>query len=63
MHLFTRMFICIFPARPMGACDFYLNCSGFLEYNFFSLSLRVFGGQLDDLYKSCFLGRDFALLG
>ena len=46
----------------MGACDFCLSCSGFMEDKFFSLSLTLFGGWIGDLYNSCFVG-DFALLG
>ena len=57
LSLFTLMFICIFPAWPMGACDFYLN--GFLEDNFFSQSSTVFCGRIGDLCKSCFHGEDF----
>ena len=60
--LFTLEFSCIFPSWPKGACCFCLICSGVLGDKFFSLSLTVFGGRVGDLYKSCFVGGDFALL-
>ena len=34
LSMFTLVFICIFPVRPMGACSFYLSCSSFLETRF-----------------------------
>ena len=46
----------------MGVCGFGLSSSGFLGEVCFSLSLTVFGGQIKDLYMSCFVG-DFACLG
>ena len=61
--LFILVFICIFPAWPMGACGFCLSCSGFLGDKFFSLSLMDFGGWTGDLCKKCFVEGEFALLG
>ena len=65
--LFILVFICIFPAWPMGACGFCLSCSGFLGDKFFSLSFSLslidFDGWIGDLCKKCFVGGDFALLG
>ena len=64
MHLlFTLVLICIFPAWPMRACGFCLSCSNFLRDKILSLSLTVFGGQIGELCKSCFVGGDFTLLG
>ena len=60
--LFTLIFIYIFPAWLMRACDFCLSCSGFMGDKFFTLSLIFFGGRFGDTCNSCFVG-DFALLG
>ena len=46
LSLLILVFICIFPAWLMGACDFCLGCSSFLGDKYFSLSLTGFGGQI-----------------
>ena len=35
LSLFTLVFICIFPAWLIGACDFCLSCSGLMGDKFF----------------------------
>ena len=62
LSLFTLVFICVFAAWLMAACNFCLSCSGFMEDNFFSLSLMLFGGQICDLSNGCFV-EHFELLG
>ena len=54
LSLFALVFIYIFPTWLMGAYDFCSSCSGFMEDKFFSLSLMLFGGRIDDLCNGCF---------
>ena len=62
LSLFTLVFICIFSAWLMGACDFCLRCSSLMGDKFFSLSSVLFGGRIGDLCNGYFVGY-FALLG
>ena len=57
--LFTLVFLYIFTAWLMKACDF---CSGFMGDKFIRLSLMLFCVRIGDLCNSCFVG-DFASLG
>ena len=61
LFLFPLVFISIFAAWLMGACD-YLSCSGLMGDKLFSPSLMLFGGRMGDLCNGCFVGY-FALLG
>ena len=62
LSMFALVFICIFAAWLMGACDFCLSCSGLMRDKFISLSLMIFVGRIGDLCNGCFV-RHFALLG
>ena len=63
LSLLTLVFLRIFPGWSMGACGFCLNSSGFLRDRFFSLFLAVFGGWIEDLYMTFFVGVDFLFFG
>ena len=62
LSLFTLVFICIFTVWLMGACDFCLSFTGFMENKIFNLSLMLFSGRIGDLCNSYF-DSEFALLG
>ena len=62
LSLFPRVFMCIYPAWPMGAYGFCLNCSGYLGDKFSCLFLMIFGERIVDLCEISFVGA-FQLLG